>query len=281
MAYKKTQTKRNKIKRNKKDTKKRNTNKKRKTLKRRIYNNIYSNGGGAAMSALANDYFYPEEPLFTVPDRVFDEIPHMVSNRCVIIINKIREQILIYNRYINLIVNAIHYHRILKQKIDELINTSTDVIETTNKKFNERIIDLYIRKLILAETAVDDAFAKAKLTCIPLTERMPIVFNGNFNFIITNVADSQIIKSTQTEYGDTVAHYNTVIGIFTAVKRSVIDKHHSATTGDGVVLKALEIAFHPSTMQRMADAGADIEDIEEALNSRNSRNPRTYPTMNS
>lgn len=269
MAYKKTQTKHNKVKRNKnsnsnnKYTKKRNKNKKHKSLKRRIYNKIYSDGGGAAMSAAANDAFYPEEPLSTVPDRVFDAIPLYVSHTSVIVINKLREQILIYNRYINLIINVIHRYRVLNQKLDELINASTDVIETTNENFNIRIIDLYIRKFIVAEKAVDDAMANVN-SAPKLTTEIPMVVDESLLNDISRAEYRNYVKEEYYDYACTQNHYNAVNAIIYNLKHNVIDKRDTAISNGGVVHEALKIAFHPSTLQRSLNPDPEVEAKAEA-----------------
>jgi hypothetical protein len=116
----------------------------------------------------------------------------------------------------------IYSHRILNRKLDQLINISKDVIKTNNGNFSDSVINENLRKLLIAESAVDDATVKALPTVESINERIPAVFDGNFLFDIPRRPDQLIFNSTKGEYQNTVDYYSTIRTIFLTLREMLL-----------------------------------------------------------
>jgi hypothetical protein len=112
-----------------------------------------------------------------------------------------------------------------QQKLDQLINISKDVIKTNNGNFSDSVINENLRKLLIAESAVDDATVKALPTVESINERIPAVFDGNFFVDIPRRPDQLIFNSTKGEYQNTVDYYSTIRTIFLTLRENVVDKY--------------------------------------------------------
>lgn len=257
MAYKKAQTKRNKNKRNNKRTKKRNTNKKHKSLKRRIYNKIYSDGGGATMSSIASDMssiaseIFPEKLLAEVPNRVFNKIPQDTPHQCVVIINRCREYILKLNQHINLYIKSLDNYKIVYQKLIELVDICTQLVELNNKNGNPNIIDKHIKYFFIVYSNFYFVLNIAKKSF----KNLPKLFDINLSDV-SDVDPSMIenyLEEILEEYVNTKKYYNTVNSAFNSLSNKINAKHN------GIISTALKIAYHPSVIQRMLAESEQIE----------------------